>query len=252
MPASRDVADKEIKILWALAAGRCAFPQCRTLCVAEASTVDPAVPLGEMAHIVAHSDAGPRADASFPRARRNTYGNLLLLCPTHHTLVDKQESTFTITDLATWKREHEAWVRQRLAEEFPSVGFTELEMVTRGLLAGRGDASQDLTLTAPGEKMTRNSLTTQVLMLVQMGVAGAGEVRSFVSELARLDPDFPERLKAGFVNLYRELRSLGNEGDTLFLALSERVAGASGDFRLRMAGLAVIGYLFLTCELFEP
>lgn len=106
--------------------------------------------------------------------------------------------------------------------------------------------------TAPAAKMNRNALTGQVLTFVRMGIAGAPEVQAFVGELGRLDPDFAERLKAGFVKLYRELRQQGHDGDSLFLALIEKVGGGSSNFRLRAAALAVIGYLFLTCEVFEP
>jgi hypothetical protein len=53
---------------------------------------EPAAVVGQTAHIVAHGDQGPRADPSYPSERRNLAENLVLLCPTHHVLVDAQDS----------------------------------------------------------------------------------------------------------------------------------------------------------------
>lgn len=236
-----------------MAAARCCFvPACRVLCVAPAQPSDPAAPLGQMAHIIAHSDTGPRGDPSFPAARRNRYENLVLLCGHHHTAVDVQPNSYTIADLRAWKATHEAWVRQRLAEEFPKVGFAELEMVTRGYLAHPDDPTVDLTITAPAEKMKRNALTSQVLSYLRMGIAGANEVERYVADLGRVDPDFSERLRAGFLKVYDGLRAEGHEGDSLFLGLVERAGGGAADFKLSAAAHSVVGYLFLTCEVFTP
>lgn len=45
--------------------------------------------IGEEAHIRSARDTGPRYDAQYPREKLDTYGNLVLLCPTHHSIVDK-------------------------------------------------------------------------------------------------------------------------------------------------------------------
>jgi hypothetical protein len=253
MPASRDISLREAKVLWGMAAARCCFQSdCRVLCAAPATPMDPAAPLGEMAHIIAHSDVGPRGDASYPEELRNKYENLVLLCGHHHTVVDVQPNSYTSADLKAWKAAHETWVRQRLTEEVPRVGFAELEIVTRGYLTQPGDPTADLTVTAPAEKMRRNELTPQILSYVRMGIAGANEVRDFVDDVGHIDPDFPERLRAGFVSLYDKLRAEGLQGDSLFLGLVESAGGDSGDFKLCAAAHSVVGYLFLTCEVFTP
>ena len=38
----------------------------------------------------------------------NSQENLLLLCPNHHTVVDKQFETYPAEMLKQWKRDHEA------------------------------------------------------------------------------------------------------------------------------------------------
>ncbi len=96
-----------------LAAARCAFPSpnCRVQCVSEGTELDRAAIFGKIAHIVAHSDIGPRADPTYPKELRDKYENLILLCGNHHNIVDYQHNTYTINDLRSWKSDHERWVR---------------------------------------------------------------------------------------------------------------------------------------------
>lgn len=56
--------------------------------------------VGHEAHIVAEEDDGPRGDPSMPVSERNAYPNLILLCPTHHTLIDKDNGIhFSVDEL---------------------------------------------------------------------------------------------------------------------------------------------------------
>jgi len=69
-----------------------------------------------MAHIVAETDTGPRANPAMPVVERNSYENLILLCPTDHSRVDGDVNTWTVPALHQIKQEHEKWVSERLAE----------------------------------------------------------------------------------------------------------------------------------------
>ncbi|WP_271183643.1 HNH endonuclease, partial [Novosphingobium resinovorum] len=62
---------------------------------------------GEMAHIVARQAEGPRGDGV---GGDNSYENLILLCPTCHTRIDKAPNDFPVALLQKWKADHEAWV----------------------------------------------------------------------------------------------------------------------------------------------
>ena len=101
---------KELVLLWTRAAGMCSHPDCKTRLVLEASGKDEIAKIGQAAHIVAAMPGGPRGDAEAARREVNRYENLILLCPTHHAMVDKQPATHTVDRLMTWKAEHEAWV----------------------------------------------------------------------------------------------------------------------------------------------
>lgn len=82
--------------------------------------------LGEEAHIVAQEDGGPRADPQMPAHSRDEYPNLILLCPTDHTRIDKSDKEFTVARLHTLKSEHEAWVRNTLQAAGPQAKQDEL------------------------------------------------------------------------------------------------------------------------------
>jgi hypothetical protein len=72
--------------------------------------------LGEHAHIVAEDPGGPRGASVLTAGERNSYSNLILLCPTHHTLVDKNDTDYPVEKLHQIKSEHELWVEATLSQ----------------------------------------------------------------------------------------------------------------------------------------
>jgi len=104
------ISEKDIKKLWGLSAGRCNYPGCGEQCLTFINQSSPTI-IGEMAHIIAKSSKGPRSTSKINGS--DTYENLILLCPTHHTLIDKgPEDKFSPELLHTWKEQHEASVSQ--------------------------------------------------------------------------------------------------------------------------------------------
>lgn len=82
-----------------------------------------------MAHIIARQPKGRRGVEG---GGSNAYDNLILLCPNHHTEIDKTpEGTFSVELLHEWKAAHEARVRAAWeaktyasrAELFREIGF---------------------------------------------------------------------------------------------------------------------------------
>lgn len=106
------ISSTNIKRLWGKAAGRCSHPSCNSDCLPFLDHGNPTV-VGEMAHVIAHSTRGPRG-ASAPG--EDSYANLILLCPTCHTLVDKAPpGTFPPDTLLQWKADHERHIEASLA-----------------------------------------------------------------------------------------------------------------------------------------
>jgi hypothetical protein len=124
------MSEKDIKLLWGRAAGHCSKPGCGLDLTKEVEGGEDFV-IGEMAHVIARSRDGPRGKAG---AGDETYANRILLCPTHHRVVDKAPAgMFPAELLHAWKSEHE----QRIREQGSERKFTnreDLAMVVRGLL----------------------------------------------------------------------------------------------------------------------
>ena len=110
------ITSKSIKLLWSNAAGRCSFRGCtERLSVEEAEGIAPYT-LGEMAHIKGNKRGSNRYDPEQTDVDRDSYENLILLCPTHHTLIDKaeNETEFSVELLHEMKQEHEEFISNRL------------------------------------------------------------------------------------------------------------------------------------------
>jgi len=123
------ITQKTIKLLWGSAAGRCSFPGCgKRLCLPESEESAPYT-IGEMAHIRGEKPDALRHDASQTDAERNGYANLILLCPTDHTTIDKHENlkTYSVNALLNMKAQHE----REVADRFKSDVCTTKEQVAR-------------------------------------------------------------------------------------------------------------------------
>ncbi|MBY5827670.1 HNH endonuclease [Rhizobium leguminosarum] len=110
------ISPKSIKLLWSGAAGYCSFDGCHErLCQPEAEGAAPYT-LGEMAHICGDKPGANRHDPSQTQEQRDDYANLILLCPNHHSVIDKKanEHRYSVQILEAMKREHEAKVIARM------------------------------------------------------------------------------------------------------------------------------------------
>lgn len=97
---------RTIKTLFAASGGACAFPGCTTRLVQGSS----GALLGEMCHIRAASEGGQRYDPTQEDLERSQAENLIILCPTHHSLIDQDPITYTAEALLAMKTHHESRV----------------------------------------------------------------------------------------------------------------------------------------------
>jgi len=130
-----------LKLLWGRAAGRCAMADCRVELFVTELDYDPVCVIGEMGHIAASSNAGPRAKAELEMDARDKYENLILLCRNCHRKVDTLKQSYPDERLLEIKASHEAWVRTALPER----GFTNLRW---SVLCLQGDFPFDPTTIA--------------------------------------------------------------------------------------------------------
>lgn len=110
------MSERDVKLLWGRAAARCSFPGCPIKLTQDKKSASDSFPLGEQAHIVGESDAAPRGKSNLTTEERDSYFNRILLCPTHHTMVDKNPEDYTVERLHLFKDQHEYWVEHTLSE----------------------------------------------------------------------------------------------------------------------------------------
>lgn len=246
------------KIFLAMKSGNvCAFKDCHKALTSDGVKSNPAI-IGEAAHIYGESPgtktkpASARYRQDMTDEQRNHYNNLIYLCPSCHTKIDKQEADYSAELLLSLKNEHEAWVSEQLDQSMSEVTFAELEVAAKALASGKHSSNGDgFDVIPPEEKINKNGLSDTVRSDIAMGLSKSHEVERFLANMAtNVDEDFPERLKGGFRNKYLELKETLS-GDELFMTMLEFAQAGQKGFRQQAAGLAILSHLFHLCEVFE-
>lgn len=62
--------------------------------------------IAEMAHIISAGVKGPRTNLKLSKGEKGDFSNLILLCPTCHTKIDKAESEYSEELIKEWKSTH--------------------------------------------------------------------------------------------------------------------------------------------------
>lgn len=119
------ILDRTRKLLWARSGNQCAHCKCNL--AVHASKLDSDSVVGDECHIISGRVNGPRYDPSI-KCDIDGYENLILLCKTHHKMVDDQVNQYTVEKLRDLKRQHEERV-QALLQFHP----IEVDLVRREL-----------------------------------------------------------------------------------------------------------------------
>lgn len=104
------IPPKTAQLLWGRAAGRCEI--CNMILSTDPYTQGN-VNAGQIAHIVGAQQMGPRGESTKTADERNKIDNLMLLCYTHHQLIDKERpADYTVERLTVIKKEHEDRIKR--------------------------------------------------------------------------------------------------------------------------------------------
>lgn len=107
------VLEKIKKVIWSKAAAKCSI--CREDLLINDEAEELTYLVGEVAHIVAEKEDGPRGKSDLDLSARNSERNLLLLCLMHHKVIDDNPSYYSVDRLLEIKNSHENWVSENLA-----------------------------------------------------------------------------------------------------------------------------------------
>ncbi len=249
---SRNYSKTTLKILFGMSGNECAEPSCSQRVIAASTAESDEAVIAQISHIYALSDDGPRGKKGLAEAERNHHSNLLLLCPTHHTVVDAQHETYPAQDLLRWKQTHERKFSDGLAAKVSDVGYSELEVAAKAVMATDASLNGSPSIPLPpAQKIHKNELGNRTAHLLKMGAAKSHDVELALRNAAQLDDLFPYRLSAGFRAKYDEFYADGKRGDDLFDALYVWAGGFNSDPVRQGAALCLLSHLFILCEVFE-
>jgi hypothetical protein len=124
------IKEKVRYLLWAKSAGRCQFDGCNKPLYQDGHT-QIQMNFGQVAHIIGQGEKGPRSYAEIKLDKKyvNDIGNLMLMCPTHHKLIDDNPGMYDDELLREMKFSHE--IKVWLATEM-KVDNTSNVIIYRG------------------------------------------------------------------------------------------------------------------------
>jgi len=116
--------DITVRMLCGVAAGRCEFKGCQESFFCDKVTLAN-LNNAFVAHIIASSAKGPRGDEGLSHQLSEKLDNLMLMCHTHHKLVDDNPEVYPAEVLQDMKRSHE----ERIERIHGMMEATETELV---------------------------------------------------------------------------------------------------------------------------
>jgi hypothetical protein len=250
--------------LWMRAYGLCSYQGCgRELVIGSSS---PRL-RGHMAHIVAHSEDGPRGDPGVPEGDRNRYPNLILLCPNHHEEIDSEHERYDAAALRTMKQEHEesvarqldrgsTWQKDLSTLDYVNVPRLLIDPASRGALSMR-DIEALTSLTTLRDQGLRlvgimlafeevfkswNAKAVGLAVLDELGPAAVGARVSFDETFRTKNMTGREKQQPGFElsgDLERDPHLYVTKGDrTIYLPLDPRWVTTSTGFVTFTSGIS--------------
>ncbi len=238
---------KEQKILWSKSAGMCSMCKIHLVDV----STDGNVAIGENAHIQGEKPGSERYNKEQPDEERSVYQNLILLCPTCHTKIDKKENVakYSVATLNKIKQEHESWVYSQTVQSINSVTYTELDNVIKYLIQQPDFIPDNLLILNPKEKIEKNNLSKESELLIKVGLMKVSLVKKYLND--HPDVEFADRLKSGYVKKYEEFKIAEYTSDEIFNLMLDFSSNNNSNLLQRSAGLAVLVYFFEQCDIFE-
>ena len=108
---------RTLKTLFGLSGNQCAYPECKNTLIEPATEYSDDLVTGQICHIYAVGEKGPRGKPELTEKELNSPENLILLCPNHHAIVDGQHGSYPAEKLKLWKRNHEDKMRNRQSSD---------------------------------------------------------------------------------------------------------------------------------------
>ena len=99
--SKKNINPSQQKLLWGKSASRCSI--CREVLHRPDKEGNDFL-IGEMAHVEGENPGSARYNPYMTDEERSSYENLILLCPTHHEIIDKDVQQYTAAKLKQIKK----------------------------------------------------------------------------------------------------------------------------------------------------
>lgn len=193
-----------IKRLFALSGNVCAFPNCELPMVDSSGVVT-----GQICHIHAKSESGPRFNRLLSIKELHDFDNLILLCGYHHKVIDDKPEIYTAKALYELKDSHESTVgrSERLEDNFYAQRL--LNAYERLAIVGNtGNVAINSPGSIQGTTVTVNTRHRKVKIEAPSGTLGAdptlsryiAHLISRYNEFASKDPSRKVKFNFGAVS----------------------------------------------------
>jgi hypothetical protein len=244
----KNIPDPVVKSLWGNSHNMCS--NCRKF-LSDKDENGKCYTTAAIAHIEGENPDSARYNINMTDSERSAYDNLILLCPNCHSMVDGNTSEYTVEKIKQIKLCHEKWFNDALKSNIPDITFAELDVIIKYLCNAKllSEDQYSLVLVPPKDKIKKNNLSARAEQKIIIGYS----LRSLVKNYLNMNPDilFGERLRAGFVRKYEELKAKGLTGEEIFWDLFNFSSNNCREFNYSMAGLGVLVYFFEICEVLE-
>lgn len=244
------IPQPDMKVLYMLSSAKCA--KCKKPLYT--TQADNSVSnLSEMAHIYGEKPGAARYLDDMTDEERQSYANLMAMCPRCHKEIDDDELTYTPDVLQQMKAEHEQEVIQSLEYSINNVTNEELALTIKFLSKSCTStvSTDDYTIVTPLEKIKKNNLSPQVASRITMGLAIFHLVQDYINKQSNIDINFAKNLKECFIEKYLEYKNKNLDSNVIFAELWNFAKNGKTDNNSVAAALSVISYFFLECDIFE-
>jgi hypothetical protein len=153
-----NISAKTVKKLYALSGNRCAFPDCKESFFSPDNDND--INRSNICHIEAALPGGERYNQDSSPEYRNSYENLILLCPNHHTATNDVQK-YTVEELRKMKKSHEdkvmkEGVAQNKLAHNPSVLGMVIQRIEQSEMFALNEESEPKNAPNTEEKISYN------------------------------------------------------------------------------------------------
>lgn len=247
-----DIKNRNMKVLIQLSGGQCAICKKKLYIRNDDNSVSN---IGEMAHICGEKPGAARYEdgKDLTDDERQSYDNLIFVCPTCHTIIDNDEKTYTVAKLKELKAEHIKNAINDLEASVDKVTCAELDIIIKCITNPneQNNPSEDYKIITPQEKIDKNSLSLGTAQCITMGLANSNLIRNYINQITNINISFEQNLRNAFINKYLELKKQNLSGDDIFTSLWDFAKSNNDTNIVSAAALSVVSYFFLECDIFE-